>query len=109
MVHRREEGRPNADPPCALGIWKAIVYLGLEPSANMINGTNINITATEQINIASGIARRMRVMAMFACVRRSPTDETIPRINACNVFPISVVTDDWKVAEFGVRIYNILL
>ena len=59
MVHRREEGLPNADPPCALGIWKAIVYLGLEPSANMINGTNINITATEQINIASGVARRM--------------------------------------------------
>ena len=44
MVHRREEGRPNADAPCALGIWKAIVYLGLEPRANMINGTNINIT-----------------------------------------------------------------
>ena len=60
MVHRREEGLPNADPPCALGIWKAIVYLGFEPRANMINGTNINITATEQINIASGVARLSR-------------------------------------------------
>ena len=32
MVHRREDGRPHGDAPCALGIWKAIVYLGFKPN-----------------------------------------------------------------------------
>ena len=40
-------------------------------------------------------------MAMFACVRRSPTDETIPRINACNV-PNSVNGVELQIAELGV-------
>jgi hypothetical protein len=49
----------------------------------------------------------MRVMAMFACVRRSPTDETILRINACNVFSNSNNGVELQIAELGVRIYNI--
>ena len=35
-MHRREDGPPHG-APCALGIRKAIVCLGLEPRANMSN------------------------------------------------------------------------
>ena len=47
------------------------------------------------------------LMFMVACVRRSPTDETILRINACNVFSNSNNGVELQIAELGVRIYNI--